>query len=412
MANGNGNGDHGNGEQLPPHYVRDLVVVRVDDALGDGRTRLERAASLVGGEIVEEGNPIEGIHLDTEAVQRLGRVAGLLKVDDAGGTLGPLREEGFEAGRIAGLHFMSHYISGETKPTPALTRPELDIEDVEPEKLVAIVDTGVASEDSLPVWMRKSVIAQPEDRENVTGDSVSHGTFVASLIRQVAQNHGVSVAKAGVSDDTIFEDQETFDDQLVRLAMTTEAHVSDGILRLIDRHRHGEVDALNISLGGDFVGNEMVLLRAALQAWNEAHPEAPIVSAAGNSERNQPVYPAAAPEVQHSVAAANSNGEEIVWEDRNDDAQPAEVVWAVNNPSNRTWVNALAPGSELWGASGRAEDDFVCWSGSSFASALVAAAVVENRPATPDAGGRDQWFAHDVEVAISGHCESPAEAAD
>lgn len=274
------------------------------------------------------------------------------------------------ASPIHALGFSWHSPMTATPPEPA---PEgtafYDVPPGDRDRVIAVVDTGVVEPAALPEWMSSSVVQGADDIDAIeNGERASHGTFVTSLIRQIAPTHSISLAAAGQ-----FGDDTDWDDEHIEPGPTTELHVADAIHRLIERHSGNghTVEALNLSVGGPSLGNrEMATVRSAIARWRETFPRAPIFAAAGNSTDPDRVYPAAFRSVR-GVAAANQQGDQVVW-DHGTETDPV--------PLERDWVDDVAPGSGLLALSGVSRDDAIKWSGSSFATAVATASYVNGGP--------------------------------
>jgi hypothetical protein len=276
------------------------------------------------------------------------------------------------ASPVHALGFSWHRALTATSPEEApkgTSFPDLD----DPgDRVVAVVDTGIADEETLPGWMKNGLLPDPIDPIDIdpvaNPQTVSHGTFVAGLLRQIAPSHRVSMARAGGYGDGAVGTEDHPEPNA-----TTELHVADAIHRLIDRHSRGseKVDALNLSVGGTSLGNlDMVTIRSAVERWRQEFPGAPVFAAAGNTTSPRKVYPAALPSVR-GVAAANHDGEQIVW-DAGNETDPV--------PAKRKWVDDVAPGSDLLGPSGVSMPQAIKWSGSSFATAVATACYLNRGP--------------------------------
>ena len=157
----------------------------------------------------------------------------------------------------------------------------------------------------------------------------------------------------------------------------TELDVLAAIVRLVERHAGDDVDALNLSLGGFSCGDgdpAMLTLSLAIDYWRHHFPRAPVFAAGGNTDDPRPVYPGAFNHVRSVAAAGDGSGKQVVWDF---EKSPPAIV---PSPSDRPWVTDIAPGVELMGPSGRAADDWIKWSGSSFACAVAAACYSSRRP--------------------------------
>jgi hypothetical protein len=185
--------------------------------------------------------------------------------------------------------------------------------------------------------------------------------------------------------------------------VSTELHVAEGILRLIqndDLEQEQEhaltaenVVALNLSLGAYTCkpGNDPTLIttRAALASWYAAFPFSTVFAAGGPEMPSGVFWPAGYSsypfdpnyaDLMRGVGAIRDDGVEVVW------TPPANGTGAPipKAAPARSWVNNLAPGCDILGLRGGSETEVVAWSGSSFASAVSAAAYADAvTPGTP-----------------------------
>jgi hypothetical protein len=368
-------------QETHAHFVPNLMAVDFDTRDRDERRRgLERAADVGQGRLAGRDDLRQRFRRDEEGelVDRVGRFVDFALVDDPveAARAAMADDPRVTASPVHELGFQWHTYYSATKPEkvedvafPALPPGRRD-------RVIAVVDTGVVTPEALPDWMSSSIIHGTDDVEALQKDAVSHGTFVTSLLRQIAPTHAVSMAKAGGLDDGDGSDP---DHPLPN--PTTELHIAAAIDRLIERHRGAcAVEALNLSVGGpteeDLI---MVTLQQAIARWRDVFPQTPIFAAAGNTPDPEMIYPAAFRYVR-GVAAADGDGEQIVWE------QDDSTV----HPPVRAWVDDVGPGSGLIGLSGRAADDTIKWSGSSFAAAVASASYVNGGPVEV-VGGLAHW---------------------
>jgi hypothetical protein len=154
----------------------------------------------------------------------------------------------------------------------------------------------------------------------------------------------------------------------------------------MNRHQANGTDvvALNMSLGTytcDLEGDDLlVTLVAALSMWDEAFPGSTTFAAGGNEEHNQQFWPGALDNVR-AVAAANLDGQQVVWHEEE------EIVYP-----GRSWINDVAPGSNLASLSGAGNTQSVGWSGSSFATAVASALLARGEDPFVDASRLNWWL--------------------
>lgn len=360
-----------------PRYVEGLVAVKVDSLDPAERYGLFQTARETvreaGGDVAPVGvqRLTEIFGHDIGSFTRVTRFVDIFEVDDPEGAASAFDDnDNVSVTPIHALAFNWHQPISATKPSPiAEPVPFPDLPPGDRTRVIAVVDTGVVSAGALPSWMTSSIIHGQDDIEKLEGDDASHGTFVTSLLRQIAPTHVISMARAAD-----YGDGEAREDSHPEPDPTTELHVADAIHRLIDRHlgRSDVVEALNLSVGGPSRKDlGMATLESALGRWREVFPNAPIFAGAGNSPEPHVIYPAAVAQVR-GVAAANRDGDQIVW-----DSSDAEVP---PNPAERPWVDDVAPGSRLIGLGGRGGEYAVQWSGSSFATAVATASHTQGGP--------------------------------
>jgi hypothetical protein len=368
-------------QETHAHFVPNLMAVDFDVRDRDDRRRgLERAAEAAQGRLATRADLRERFRRDEEEelVDRVGRFVDFALVDnpveaaraamaaDPRVTASPVHELGFQ--------WHALYSATKAEKVEDVTFPALPPGDRD--RVIAVVDTGVVTPEALPEWMSSSIVAGADDVEVLHKDAVSHGTFVTSLLRQIAPSHAVSMARAGGLDDG-----DGTDPNHPLPSSTTELHIAAAIDRLIERHRGAcVVEALNLSVGGPTEEDLIMLtLQQAIAKWRDVFPKTPIFAAAGNTPDPDTIYPAAFRYVR-GVAAAGSADGQIVWKE--DDTTV--------DPPAREWVDDIAPGAGLVGVGGRSPDDTIKWSGSSFAAAVATASYVNGGPVEV-AGGLAYW---------------------
>lgn len=355
----------GNTTQEGCHFIDGLLAVPIEQ-LG---AAMEATGANQSDRVFEL---LEGVD-NAEAVAA---TIGLLDVDDPHVTAEELAGFEIPASPVHAVGFQGHTkaMSGTQPETAQISFP--DVPRGGENNIVAVVDSGIAAE--LPPWM--SVIHDPMDIEapdNSYAVPTSHGTFVASLLRQISPNHVVSLAAARPDRGQLSPPPEDDGNP------TNELEIAAAILRLIDRHRENpeRVQALNISLGAYACHPEstapdsyLLAMRVALDAWRQVFPSVPIFAAGGNSTSPEPVYPGAWRDLEdiHAVAASDQQ-REVVWDDSDVETAP---------PNPRFWITDGAVGSDVLGLSGQDASHTVKWSGSSFATAVATASWLKGENPT------------------------------
>ncbi|GAA4219924.1 subtilisin family serine protease [Streptosporangium album] len=222
-------------------------------------------------------------------------------------------------------------------PPPAPKAPEAPESTV----TVAIPDTGLTAHpwwQERPWWRdQRREAAEPPDSD---GDGrldaqAGHGTFIAGLVLRSAP--GVRVRPLRVLNSHGIGDEA-------------------GVLRALARLRNDPPQVLNLSFGGHtFDDHPSPLMEAALRELTDTA----VVACAGNTASDRPFWPAALPEVI-AVGALDASEE-------------TRAPFSAHGP----WVNACARGE--WLTSSFIEYEafrgYACWSGTSFAAAVVSGAI-------------------------------------
>lgn len=354
------------------HYLIGLVACPAD--------RVDEAAELIRGERLGPEALLEIVdsELDEEVLEQILEVVGVVgSVEDPKTASAHLIENGIRASPIHALGTQNHLSAMPgTEPEPARVETPPEIAPSSPNRIIGVIDTGVG--EKLPEWL-ESGVHPASDRERVKSPSASHGTFVAGIIRRIAPEHTILVLKARRIPIKKFvidfeRDHPEGDDP------TTELHVYEAIFRMVRilRKQGCDVAALNLSLGGAASGEGdplMVMLELAIDLWRNSFPrEVPVFAAGGNRESMSPIFPGAFGHVR-AVAAATDGGSQVVW-DENSTATPNPPI----PYSGRPWINEVAPGSELVSPSGVGPNEWVKWSGSSFATAVATGSYASRRP--------------------------------
>lgn len=362
------------------HYHPDLIVVRRgSEGSAIANLGLEEDDVLNEGELCRY---LDG--LDPSGIAPIVERIALIRVADPHAAANQLFEGDIEASPVHGVGYMGHSgYKGDDFREVDKTHPEVPPEREGP--VIAVVDSGLAPDEDIPSWLSQSVECErPQDTDILTQKHpVSHGTFVASVIRRVAPEHRLSLASAR-PDPGYMKSNE--DDHVAGAAPqpTDELNVFGAIVRLVERHREDEVVALSLALGAHDCpdgGSFLLAMRIALEYWLENFVGCGIFAAGGNSECEEPLYPAAWRELGiRAVGAATDGGDPIVWREGND------VVPA----PGRDWITDWAPGQRILGLSGQSPDHVIEWSGSSFACAVAAAASINGVHSTT--AGPETWW--------------------
>ena len=365
------------------HFHPDLIVVRREN-VGDA---LEFLIQNVDAGAVELNETELLGYIDALNDDEIGAIVemiALLRVTDPHVSAQRVLDEvGVEASPIHGLGFMGHGgFKGDEfvevpVPHPAVAPSAGDL-------VIAVVDSGIAVDEELPAWLSHPSVLfdRPQDTEVPTpAYPVSHGTFVASVIRRIAPTHTVSIASARPDPGYMVTDEEP---HLPSEAQPTdELNVFGALVRLVNRHSGSDnIVALNLALGAHECpggGSFLLAMRIALDYWRSNFDWVEIFAAGGNSTCEAPMYPAAWDDVR-AVGAAEDGGRQVVWVKGNPVTDPG-----------RDWITDWAPGQEILGLSGQNPDQVIEWSGSSFACAIVTACYANNAASTLDANGQTWW---------------------
>ncbi|GAA3693598.1 hypothetical protein GCM10022224_068930 [Nonomuraea antimicrobica] len=210
--------------------------------------------------------------------------------------------------------------------------------------VVGLLDTGVADH---PWWSGADWYARlgPEEADATEGAQAGHGTFIAGLLTRRAP--GVSLRVHRVLDGDGLGDEA-------------------GVVRALHRMRERPPQVLNLSFGcHTFDDRPPPLLSDAIAALADTVT----VACAGNTASDRPFWPAALPGVV-GVAAVDA-------------CEPRRAPYS----GYGTWVDACAPGDWLTSSYLDTGDfaGYAAWSGTSFATALVAGAIADaarHEPAT------------------------------
>ncbi|MGH8951644.1 MAG: S8 family serine peptidase [Acidimicrobiia bacterium] len=386
------------------------------------------AQEALGGYDVEvEVVPPSAVLGDSEAVGVLDRELDILSTTvDSFDVATLLQELRVTAGPIYAVGLAGHWrlalgTDPISRPAAALPDPTSDLG----EGIIAVVDSGIVEDPGGPDWMSRGehVLYDDMDIETITNDPrvASHGTFVTSIIRQLAPEYRVAFASAlPVSPGDLAEREDALPPALQYV--TTELHVAEAITRLTQRSEltAENVTALNLSLGtypcAPGKDPTLVATMAAMRIWFNAFPESTVFAAGGNEPYDAPFWPAALstypldPNIQpdwvRGVGAVNEDQEQVVW-----GSSTAAATTSPMRAPPRPWVTNVAPGCDLLGLRGGKDADgatVVAWSGSSFASAVSAALVTSGvAPVAPGPPHEYDYSAPGLSFENLGSCDIP-----
>ncbi|MFG1705914.1 S8 family serine peptidase [Nonomuraea sp. M3C6] len=247
-----------------------------------------------------------------------------------------LREQGLRASPNHVLRGQPLFFGGPASrpfPTPAIGfKPGKSRSNV----VVGLLDTGVAKH---PWWSSGDWYGRlgPEEADASEGAQAGHGTFIAGLLARRAPGVALSVHRVldgdGIGDEA-------------------------AVVRALHRLRERPPQVLNLSFGcNTFDDRPPPLLADAIGALSDTVT----VACAGNTGSDRPFWPAALPSTV-GVAALDAS-------------QERRAPYS----GYGTWVDACARGD--WLASSFLDGGdfagYAAWSGTSFATALVAGAIAD-----------------------------------
>ncbi|WP_433608798.1 S8 family peptidase [Dactylosporangium sp. CA-139114] len=220
---------------------------------------------------------------------------------------------------------------------------------------VVVMDTGVYVDSPLPAGCYSATAENVEtvldgDNDGELDSDVGHANFIAGVVVQGTDAAQIRIVKV-----------------LDSFGMCTEADLAAAITGLTD------VDVLNLSLGGFSVGDQPpAILSAALSTFLSGTGRVVVAAAGNDGVHDRPFWPAAfaasgSPWAGQILAVAAHDGNGV-------------CDWSNRGP----WVSLVAPGADIVStfihhpgfASG-----WAAWSGTSFATPKVVAALVERTAA-------------------------------
>ena len=364
------------------HYLSDYLAVAredVEQALGlvpnNGEVSIDEALDTVA---ITTDVDLPGSRAESrgEISQRLG----LLSVDDPGVEVAQLVAQGINATAIHVIGLASHWVFAPGTDPEWVVGELSEVPDADDDRRIGVIDSGFVP--GGPPWLNDYIdFDDPYDIELSAAGSgeVSHGTFIAGLLRQLACTHRVSTARLPLVHPDMVTGLEERDLSATRLS--TELHLLEAMFTLCDRHS-APPDALNLSLG-TYTANDLstFIMRLAINYWYARTGGQPIFAAGGNEYEQpgdpySPFWPAAFADVT-AVGAARPDGSEVVWDYHNPTLSGFEEMAAPSGMNRRPWINRLAPGTDVIGLSGRTDAKgsprLVKWSGSSFAAPVALA---------------------------------------
>jgi subtilisin family serine protease len=242
--------------------------------------------------------------------------------------------------------------AGEPRELSALSWQPVDSSDGEGVR-VAVVDTGLLPERQ--GWLNEGVLADADDIEDADVDDngyidpiAGHGTFIAGVIRRWAPRATIVIEKALDSD-----------------GLCDEATLA----RQIDEALDGDPHILNLSLGAYTRRSEAPIGLAAV--WRRIEREerdVVVVSAAGNDGVDTPFWPAAT-KTSIGVGAVDASGGRAEFSNYG----PWVDVWADGCDIESAFASGRYQPQD--GSAVRAFEGICTWSGTSFATPLVAALI-------------------------------------
>lgn len=369
------------------HIIDRLLVVGADQAAAAQKL-------LEVGEADPEQIAVYLSNLDANEAEAIGGMLGFLDVDNPHQAAEALAESGtgIIGSPVHAVGYESHagFMAG---PGPGRSEQSIDpVNHGHSDQIIAVIDSGLSS--TRPSWMAGTNVWHDFiDHEQVADGGASHGTFVTSVLRQIAPDYVVSLAASKPAASGVLKapNEKHFDKQMP----TTELDVLGAMIRLVNRHKSDpwKVKALNLSLGAVTCSHHdpfYVTLAVAIDLWRDhMGRNAPVFAAGGNGTDGAPVFPGAF-ECVRAVGAGARGGHQKVWDSRGKES----------TDNRRDWITDVAPGVKVVGLSGYDKSQTVWWSGSSFATAIATASSVSGARFEVDAG---VTYWHDRSLSLASH---------
>jgi subtilisin family serine protease len=351
---------------LYANRVRSLVEQRPDLAEADGWIHRPRELLVTPDAFDDVASALGRLKVPVQTKKERGGTerAGTLRINLGGGTpvsevVDRLEDSLGSSGRVGPNHvfiatpWRMYGPGGEPRELKALSWSPVDSSDGEGVR-VGIVDTGLLPEYSNQSWLT-NVHADPDDIEIKDHDKdghidpvVGHGTFIAGVVRRWAPRATIHIDKALTTD-----------------GLCDEITLAAAIDQALDRDPH----ILNLSLGAYTRKDQPpVGLEAVWKRIQDQQPHCVVVSAAGNDHVNKHFWPAAT----KTVIGVGAVDKDKARADFSNYGHWVDV-WA----DGVDIESAFADGSYVPTDDDRVRTfNGICqWSGTSFATPLVAATI-------------------------------------
>jgi subtilisin family serine protease len=349
----------------PVRYVAGELLVAVED--GDEARRAVSRLGIRSGEVTED-EPLPG-------VRRL-RARGL----DGVRASRQAREQRAEA-RVSPNHVLvaTPHDQGGPFGRPIVAEAGTIDATAAPDGTarVVVLDTGVWADSPLPTTRYR---VDPDDyesdvdvdRDNVIDSDVGHANFIAGVILRGTRQAQVRIVKV----------LDTF-------GVTTELDLATRIIGLSD------VDILNLSLGA-FTDNDQppILLGIALNRFLAAEDRIVVAAAGNDGSADRPFWPAA------FSRAGRPWSDQVIAVGAHDGS--AVCSWSNTGP----WIDLVAPGQDVVSTylhHPEFSTGWAAWSGTSFATPYVVAALAELTTGTGSARLAAKQLLAVINGAIGGY---------